>query len=135
MLEAVYSILSAHSGVTGFVSTRIYPDVLPLKTLSDDATLPAIMFESISDVAVNSQSGRSEYMDARVQVNCYATSKQTAQYIRLQVLNALERKIPGNYGSVRVFGITLINQDEEYFNDADFDGVYNHFMEFSVVHG
>lgn len=134
MTEAIYSILAAHVGVTTLVSTRMYPDFVPLKTDSTDTDYPCIMFQCISDVTVNSQSGVSAYHDARVQVNCYATTKDVSQHVRLAAKNALERKTPGSYGSVTVIAITLLNQDEEYFDKADFDGIYNHFLEFSVVH-
>ena len=135
MTEAIYSILAAHTGVTTLVSTRIYPDFVPLQEEEGDTVHPCIMFQCISDVAVNSQTGRSSFKDARVQVNCYGLTKDSAQLVRLAATNALERKTPGSYGSVTVMGITLLGEDEEYFSTAQYDGVYNHFLEFSVIHG
>ncbi len=134
MTEAIYTILMADAGVTALISGRAYPNFVPLRTLEADSTYPCVMFEQISGFAVNSYSGRSGYHEGRVQVNCYHTEKKAALTLRRSVIQALERKTPGNYGSVIIINITLLDEDEEYFT-IDEDGIYNQFAEFSVVYG
>lgn len=134
MTEAIYSILSANAGVTALIVQRMYPNIVPMAT-EGEVSYPCVMFEQISGFAVNSQQGRSTYHEGRVEVHSYSTEKQAALTLRRAVNAALERKAPGNYGSVVIMGITLIDEDEDYFFDANGDGIYECTSEFSVVYG
>ena len=53
--SAIYSILSTDSSVTAIVSTRIYPDILPM-----GADQPAIIYNVGNNGFLSSKSGREQ---------------------------------------------------------------------------
>ena len=75
MIEStVYSTLSGASAVSSLVGSRIYPLVRP----QGDA-LPAIVYQRISTVPVNSLDGDSGLDEVRIQIACVAPTYAQAK--------------------------------------------------------
>ena len=135
MIEAVYHILSNNSALTNLVSTRIYPLRLPI-----DTDYPAITYQLISDVPVNTKTGRAKYFNARIQINCFAKDGSTsgiksAQTIERAVRAALERVSPAVYGGIIVINTTFLGSSMSVDDSSDYDGVFYYVSEFNICHG
>lgn len=92
----VYSALSGYVGLTGIVSTRIYPDVLPEKCI-----YPAIVFSRESTNPIRSVSGHYFGADVELQVGCWGKSRSEADSAATQAEAALNAAdlIPGGRAS------------------------------------
>lgn len=68
------------------VGSRIYPDVLP-----QQCEMPAIAYFVVSDVPESSLNGALEraLLSARVQIDVYATTRESASTISLKVRNII----------------------------------------------
>jgi hypothetical protein len=110
--EALYTYLSAHSGISALVSNRIYPDELP-----ESVTFPAVVITSISLEATFSHEGDSNLDTARVQLDAYAADRATATAILVQCRSALSGKIWAA-GGVRVQAGFLANQPPGGWDEA-----------------
>ena len=84
--QIIYGILSATSGVTAVVSTRIYPDQAP-----QNAAFPYICFQLLQTSPLDTKEGVSKLDTLLVQVDCYTTSYDTAQSLSELVRGALDR--------------------------------------------
>lgn len=63
----LHTALLANAGIAAIVGTRIYPVIAP-----DNCVFPAMVYSVVSEVMIGSGSNRC--MQARVQIDCYATS-------------------------------------------------------------
>lgn len=80
----VYAALSGHAGLTAIVSTRIYPDVLPEKTI-----YPAVVFSRESTNPIRSISGHYFGADVSLQVGCWGNTRTEADAAGTQAEAAL----------------------------------------------
>jgi len=78
----LYSRLTTDSGVSGIVSTRVYPVQLP-----QTPTLPAISYGRISNTE---QAGTTALRETRYQIDCWAASYSGAQSLAMAVKAATE---------------------------------------------
>jgi hypothetical protein len=69
--EAIRAVLIADPTVAGLVGARIYPSLMP-----QGPTLPAIVYQVISEVPESSLAGTSvgRLTASRLQIDCYATT-------------------------------------------------------------
>lgn len=74
--EAVYSALSGDGTLTGLVGTRIWNTQRP-----EADTLPALVFQRVSTIPVNSASGVDGLAGARYQLDAYATTLAAASSV------------------------------------------------------
>jgi hypothetical protein len=141
MTEIIYYILSNNSGVTDLVSTRIYPMRLPLNT-----DYPAITFQLVDAIPINQKSGRANYINARVQVNCYAVDKdsisgnQSSINIARAVKSALERVgasvkalVLSNTG-LTLINSTLLSEVDLTDDNSDYEGVFFRALDFNICY-
>jgi hypothetical protein len=84
--QIVYGILSATTGVTSLVSTRIYPDMAP-----QNATFPYIVFQKLSTTPTDTKEGTSPLDKMLVQIDCYSNNYDTAHSIAAAIRVALDR--------------------------------------------
>jgi hypothetical protein len=84
--EIIYGILSATTGVTTLVSTRIYPDMAP-----QNATFPYIVFQKLSTTPTDTKEGVSPLDKMLVQIDCYSNNYDTAHTIAAAIRVALDR--------------------------------------------
>ena len=78
--EDLRQYLIADANVLALVSTRIYPDVLPLGQTSD-----SIVLETISSNTEPTIDGTIAKVDTRISVRCYSATKKQASVIAKNV--------------------------------------------------
>lgn len=119
-INAIYNILSNNSALTAVVSTRINPLRLPQET-----SFPAITYQTISVVPHPSKSGPSKSDFARVQINSFGTTYQSAVQVADLVRTALQVATPGVFNSVSVQ--TIYYDGEAHLSEdyAGFAGIYH----------
>ena len=130
MLEAIYNILGNSATVTAIVSARIFPLRIPI-----NVAYPALSFQIVSDVPENNKTGRADYFNARVQINCFALNPKDALNLNRAVIKTLERKTPGVYGGIAIKNITLLGSMQRMDDSSDYDGVHYFITEFNFCHG
>lgn len=81
----VFSALSGYAGLTAIVSARIYPDVLPEKTI-----YPAVVFSREATSPIRSISGHYFGSDVSMQVGCWGNTRTEADSAGDQASEALE---------------------------------------------
>jgi hypothetical protein len=85
MLWPIYSILSAVPAITNIVGSRIEED-----TIQEGLPLPYIVWSSVGGRSENYLNDLPGIDHARVQIDCYATTKASVRELALAVRNALE---------------------------------------------
>lgn len=125
--ETIRGILIANSGVTTLIAQRVYPNELP-----PNATLPAIVYNVVSDVPENSFTGLTSTTtkNARVQVDCYASPTTNGDGAYKQV-HALARAVELALGDVADSDLACVLEDTRdlYDNVTQYHRVS---MDFSV---
>ena len=84
--QALVTKLEATSAITSLVGTRIYPNVMP-----EDADLPALAYQRISEIRVMFHNGGIFQDEARVQITVRAASYAGAK----NVISALKSTLSG----------------------------------------
>ena len=108
--KAVYGILSANSGVTDLVGTRIFPEIA-----EQEAATPFIVYQLQSVAPEDTHDGPSKLDEVRFEFLCYADTYDTAADVGVKVRAALDR-VSGTYNGVNVESVQ--------FNDVDIDIEY-----------
>lgn len=108
--KAVYGILSANSGVTDLVSTRIFPEIA-----EQEAATPFIVYQLQSVAPEDTHDGPSKLDEVRFEFLCYADTYDTAADVGVKVRAALDR-VSGTYNGVNVESVQ--------FNDVDIEIEY-----------
>ena len=109
--KAVYGILSANSGVTDLVGTRIFPEIA-----EQEAATPFIIFQLQSVAPEDTHDGPSKLDEVRFEFLCYADTYEKAAEVAVKVRAALDR-VSGTYNGVNVESVQ--------FNDVDIDIEYD----------
>lgn len=85
MIETtLYTVLSTDTAVSNIVSTRIYPLIAP-----QDSAMPAVVYQRVSTVPVNSLAGDSGLDAVRIQISCWASTYAGAKSLAVAVKNAV----------------------------------------------
>lgn len=112
--RAIYTILSAHAGLTSLVSTKIYPVVAPQQT-----AFPYVVFSTDSVEPINRQTGTAMAEYVNLDVNVVSKIVDENESIAKQVRLALDRVAEGAYSGVNV-GVTLFEDwNGPVLNDDD----------------
>src|SRR4030067_1656130 len=111
--SALYSRLTAVSGVTALVSTRIYPNAIP-----QNISLPAIAYQIISTDRNYRHAGQSNMALPRIQITVEAASYSSAVAVCAAIRAALSG-YKGTVGTVVIGGIFLETEYEGYNMDTD----------------
>ena len=109
--KAVYGILSANSGVTDIVGTRIFPEIA-----EQEAATPFVIYQLQSVAPEDTHDGPSKLDEVRFEFLCYADSYNEAADLGEKVRGALDR-VSGTYNGVNVESVQ--------FNDVDVDIEYD----------
>lgn len=109
--SGLYTYLTAQSGITTLVSTRIYPLILP-----QDPTYPAITysFNGIEDTYTHND-GQTSFVGADIQIDAWATSQKGAADLAA-VINTALRNHKGDMGGVSVHALYRQAQVDVYEN-------------------
>ena len=108
--KAVYGILSANSGVTDLVGTRIFPEIA-----EQEAATPFIVYQLQSVAPEDTHDGPSKLDEVRFEFLCYADTYNKAADVGVAVRAALDR-VSGTYNGVNVESVQ--------FNDVDIEIEY-----------
>jgi len=128
--KATYNILSNASGVTDIVGTNIFPVLIPKGT-----AFPAICYTQIQTEMTNSKDSNSRLDFARMQVDCLGTTYAQVLNIAAAVRTAMNITTAGVYNGVNVQAV-FVEDEVHFFDDsADFDGVYQISLDFTISHG
>lgn len=119
-INAVYNILSNNAALTAVVSTRINPLRIP-----QGSSFPAISYQLISVIPNPSKSGASKSDFARVQINSFGTTYQSAVQVADLVRLAMEKTLPATFNSVVVQSCEFDSEVHMTDDNADYAGVYH----------
>ena len=119
-INAIYNILSNNSALTAVVSTRINPLRIP-----QGSSFPAISYQLISVIPNPSKSGASKSDFARVQINSFGTTYQSAVQVADLVRLAMEKTLPATFNSVVVQSCEFDSEVHMTDDNADYEGVYH----------
>lgn len=119
-INAIYNILSNNSALTAVVSTRINPLRIP-----QGSSFPAISYQLISVIPNPSKSGASKSDFARVQINSFGTTYQSAVQVADLVRLAMEKTLPATFNSVVVQSCEFDSEVHMTDDNADYAGVYH----------
>ena len=109
--KAAYALLSGDATVTGLVSTRIYPTVLP-----QDKTLPALVYQRISGVEPGQIDGQGRALvQARIQITALADSFGSCA----EILDAAREALLYQYGTHGGVEVVSIIRDIDGADDFD----------------
>jgi len=118
LYNKLYKHLSTSVLITAHTSNRIYPVLLPQGTV---AAFPAVTYQRISADRVYSLSGYSTLENAKMQIDCWATSFETVKDLG----NKMRQVVDG----ATAFASNLISDQDLYEDEVQ---VYRVSMDFSL---
>lgn len=108
-----YSKLSGEATITALVGLRIYPNVIP-----QDATLPAIAYQTISRAGVMAHDGATGLAWQRIQTTIVADSSTGAEAVAEACRKVLDG-FRGTVGSVPVHAVFLDSAADNFGEITD----------------
>lgn len=112
---AIYGILSAASGVTTLVSTKIFPRLAPMETVA-----PYVVYSIVSVDPTDSKTRPSTLDRVRVQIDCYARTYASAEAVHSAVRSALDAYTIGStVAGVKLDGIKFETENDTFEEDVD----------------
>jgi hypothetical protein len=106
--EALYTYLSSYSGLTSFISKRIYPDKLP-----DKCTLPAVTYQLVSEEETETfRQPTVDLLAAVYSITVWASTRATANAAGKQLRQAFKNYsgTMGGIGGVSVSAIRKVSR-------------------------
>jgi len=85
----IFSVLTGDAAVSALVGTRVYPIKLP-----HEPTYPAITYSRVASEKVNAFDGYKGLEDARIQVDCWASTYAQAKDLAEKVISAMINATP-----------------------------------------
>lgn len=111
--EGLYTLLSTNASITGLVSTRIYPLVIP-----EDSALPVIAYQRISSSRILAHDGPGGLATATVQLTIQGTSYTSTKAVAAAA-RALLNGYTGLMSTVHVERCALENELDSYEFETD----------------
>lgn len=127
--EELRSAMLADSGITALVSSRIYPDLAPLKP-----TLPCVVYERVNTVPDEfsfSLDGPGLYRTTVV-LSCLASGSASSLAVARAIRSALENKQGQLTNTQEVELILMKDLRDEGFNDLS--EIYRFDLDLEIVH-
>jgi hypothetical protein len=118
--EAFRTKLLSYSSVSTIVGQRMYPDALKL-----NATIPAIVYYTISTERDHSIAGLTKLAHARVQLDCYAATRVSASALAKAIRETGIDAFRGVVSGYTFCGVTFDSGDE-YLQEPPTDGNQEH---------
>lgn len=100
--STIRTIALADANVSALVGTRMYSDALP-----QAATLPAVRYQVIDTLPTECLVAIAPVARARLQVDCYATTRSASVSLADTMRIALEKKYQGNNSGQYIHEISL----------------------------
>ena len=123
--KAIYSLLSADSGVTAIASTRIFPMVV-----QQAKGLPAVTYTLIYSDPHDDKDGVSDLDVERWQLSAFANDAATVDSLNLAIRTVLER-YSGTVQSVVIQSVRFIGTQDLFEQDVEDRGVYHKATDYS----
>lgn len=118
--EAFRSKLLSYAAVSTIVGQRMYPDALKV-----NATLPAIVYYTISTDREHTVAGLTKMAHARLQLDCYAATRTAASALATAIRNTGIDAYRGVTASHTFCGVEFDSGDE-YNQEPPDDGNQEH---------
>jgi hypothetical protein len=118
--EAFRTKLLSYATVSAIVGQRMYPDALVQR-----ATLPAIIYYTISTQREHSIAGLQKLAHARIQLDCYATTRTAASALSKAIRETGIDAYRGVTSSHTFCGVEFDSGDE-YLQEPPDDGNQEH---------
>jgi len=108
---AVFGLLSSDAGVSGMVSSRIYPVKLP-----QDPTYPALTYFRVSALRHSSMGNDTGLVEKRIQVSSWAKLYSEVNDLAERVRDAMQRT-RGVFSGVEILDIFMDGDGPEIWED------------------
>ena len=120
----LYAYLTANSGVSAIVSTRLYPLKLP-----QGATLPALAYQLISNARPHDiTAGPTGHAFPRFQITSYAESYSAAKSLAAAVRSALDGYRGAMGSETGVGGVALIGERDSFETETEYPSVQQDYL-------
>lgn len=129
---AFHDLLAAQPAVTALVGNRIYPLLLP----RTGRVYPAITYQAISDPpAAEAEGGTLEAREARVQVNCWATTYAAADAVADAVVSGLRLNSDRSAATpiLNAYDVTRLDDHDPDAGDPE-TGLYRQIVDMMVLY-
>ena len=125
--DALVAKIKATPAITALIGTRLYPDEIP----QGDA-LPAVYYQTISDVKDHHLTGQLELEKPMIQFTVQAATKNSAADVAEAIKTALV-DYQGTISGVQIQYIRLENEIPSFYRASDgIKAHYTHDLEFQV---
>ena len=102
--KALWYLLTDHFGVSGFASTRVYPEIIPQNT-----TFPAVVYNLIAAPRSHHLTGMTDLVPARFQITAYADTYAEMRGISDEIRRALD-SIQTTIGTVEIASSLMVDE-------------------------
>lgn len=127
---ALYDALRLNSDVSGAVSERIYPQIIP-----QDTDLPAIRYNLIATPYVHHFDGLSDLIPSRFQVSAYSTSYTTAAQLAEYIIDTID-SVTQTIGSIEIAHFMCIDNNDflDELVGVDQRRIYGRDLDFRIMY-
>lgn len=116
VIKSVRQYLLGKSAVTSLVSQRIYQGRLP-----QNATIPAATMAINSESYTHALSGLAGPVDTRIQIECYASTAESARAVADAIIWSGIDEIKGTYSGLDIRSV-MVEDGRREFEDDDTSG-------------
>lgn len=113
---SIRSLILADATIAAQVGTRVHSDQIP-----QGATLPAISYRVVDTVPQEHLTGVADIFNARIEIDCQAQTRGTANTLANLVRAELQQAIRGTFSSVYIYRIGL-QTGEQYLTEPIAEG-------------
>jgi hypothetical protein len=127
--EAFRTKLLGYASVSALVGTRMYPDALKL-----NATMPAIVYYTISTERAHQVAGLTKFASARIQLDCFSLTRVGASALSKTIRETGIDSYRGVTSGYTFCGVEFDDGDE-YLQEPPTDGNQEHryYVSFSLL--
>jgi hypothetical protein len=120
VVSAVRTYILSQSSVTDVIAQRMYLD-----RLKQNAKLPAATISKVSESHVHTISNRSGLVQTRLQIECFASQRLTANSLAEAIYKCGIVAVKGSTNSVDIRGV-MVEDGQRNFTIDDADGGDDH---------
>lgn len=113
---SIRTLILADATIAGQVGTRVHSDLIP-----QGSTLPAISYRVIDTIPNEHLTGVVDLFNARIEINCHARTRGTANTLSNLVRAELQKNHRGTSGGTYIYQISL-QTGEQYMVEPIAEG-------------
>jgi hypothetical protein len=122
--EAIYTILSTHSGLQALVGDRVYPVIMPA-----EAPTPAVTYQRLATDRTYTSDGPTGEATVTVQVDVWDNDPLVAGRVGDQVVKAMHGAWNQTVAGVELGTVKCLDEGDDYDEESESPGVR---MQFSI---